>query len=382
MKLLFKKTNLNTGRQIELDIARGLAALFMIAVLVIISACGGEKIANEGVEIAAEATDVQYQLPQDHRLHKDQKYRTENFQEWLYFTGALTNQNDLYGYEVNLFSNYDKSKGFFYQLDIAISDVKSQRFYSDSIYFPTEDRVYHDTSRNEDVWEYQDADILLRHYEKTDIWELRVKSSQSASPFSIDLTLKNEKRAYYPNSPSGIVSMGNCKQGNLDDMKGLSYYYSHPQLSTTGNLAIDSKTLTVSGDTWFDHQWGNFADCPMNWDWFSLRLNDGSYMMLFGLNKANRKTPLLDGRFAAYFLADGRVEYRTGKDAFSITPLRYLNTDIGRIGIDWLIETPFGKFGVKPYFDNQMMPSYYEGIFEIRQNDLNGQVIGVGYQEH
>ena len=61
-----------------------------------------------------------------------------------------------------------------------------------------------------------------------------------------------------------------------------SYYYSFTNLATAGMLTVNTTEYTIaSGRTWMDHQWGNYTVLGMKWDWFSLRLDDGSSLMLF-----------------------------------------------------------------------------------------------------
>lgn len=64
-----------------------------------------------------------------------------------------------------------------------------------------------------------------------------------------------------------------------------SYYYSHPFLHATGTLELDGRRIEVSGPAWMDREWSSqpLAGDQQGWDWFSLRLDDGSRVMAFQL---------------------------------------------------------------------------------------------------
>jgi len=58
---------------------------------------------------------------------------------------------------------------------------------------------------------------------------------------------------------------------------GGSYYYSRTRIDVTGTLTVDGEALAVTGEAWFDHQWGDFITVGAGgWDWFSVQLEDGN----------------------------------------------------------------------------------------------------------
>jgi Predicted secreted hydrolase len=63
---------------------------------------------------------------------------------------------------------------------------------------------------------------------------------------------------------------------------GYTYYYSRPQMTTTGTLQIAGKTHRVSGTSWFDRQYGElFQAIAQGWQWFAIELADNRQIMLF-----------------------------------------------------------------------------------------------------
>jgi len=73
---------------------------------------------------------------------------------------------------------------------------------------------------------------------------------------------------------------------------GKSYYYSRTRMPARGTVALGGTTEPVTGEVWFDHQWGEFRATLLGWDWFALQLEDGSDLMLYLLRDAQGK-PLL-----------------------------------------------------------------------------------------
>ncbi|MGH9176891.1 MAG: lipocalin family protein, partial [Vicinamibacterales bacterium] len=57
---------------------------------------------------------------------------------------------------------------------------------------------------------------------------------------------------------------------------GGSYYYSRTRMEVSGTLSVDGRPLEVTGEAWFDHQWGNFISVGAGgWDWFAVQLTGG-----------------------------------------------------------------------------------------------------------
>ncbi len=370
------------------------AALLILGVLPITTA------QEAGSGRAAEVFD----FPAQHRFQADQPVATEDYGGWLYFTGALTDAEtgDLYGYQFTVFEAKVKQMGgiVLYNVHAAISDVRESAhpFYR---YLPLFDGEASkaaqgfDEARAEAFWRYEDPHTTLTHWEESDEWVIvsaheTTTGRDAEQTIGMELTLVNDKVDYILHRPDGIAGMGVCTNQDPATMAGLSYYYSHPALTTTGTLTIDGGEVRVRGDTWFDHQWGNFQNCHVGWDWFSLRLDDGSYLMLFNF-KTRDGGDLPDLRGLTYIAPDGGVQWRLGAEAATLTPTRWWRSDrYGlRYPLEWLIETPVGAFALEPYFDEQTMASaeamntinYWEGVMRVRAGDHAGSQVGLAYME-
>ena len=66
-----------------------------------------------------------------------------------------------------------------------------------------------------------------------------------------------------------------------------SYYYSYPRMPVSGRLWTSRGDHEVSGEGWLDREWSSNAldSGQMGWDWFALRLSDGSALMLYQLRR-------------------------------------------------------------------------------------------------
>lgn len=74
-----------------------------------------------------------------------------------------------------------------------------------------------------------------------------------------------------------------------DEPGNASAYLSWTRLATTGTLKVGKQTFPVSGESWFDHEWGSTqlgADV-VGWDWLGVRLADGRDLMVYRLRRAD-----------------------------------------------------------------------------------------------
>jgi predicted secreted hydrolase len=86
-------------------------------------------------------------------------------------------------------------------------------------------------------------------------------------------------------------------------------------MTATGTLTIGGLPLSVSGDAWFDHQWGDFiAVGGGGWDWFAINLDDGTDITTSLVRAADGSYPLVYGTRVT---ADGQVQH-LDRDAFSV----------------------------------------------------------------
>ena len=126
-------------------------------------------------------------------------------------------------------------------------------------------------------------------------------SSNSGMPFALDLT----QRALKPLVVHGVngVSQKAAGRGRA------SHYYSFSRLQTRGTLRLGEERFEVTGQSWFDHEFGSNQLAPgqAGWDWFSLQLDDGRELMLYRMRLRNGGTdPFSSGTIVE---RDGRTRH-------------------------------------------------------------------------
>ena len=74
---------------------------------------------------------------------------------------------------------------------------------------------------------------------------------------------------------------------------GGSYYYSRTAHGgRRARCTLDGETLAVTGEAWFDHQWGDFISVGGGgWDWFAVNLDDGTDLTLSLVRDADGALP-------------------------------------------------------------------------------------------
>ena len=86
-------------------------------------------------------------------------------------------------------------------------------------------------------------------------------------------------------------------------------------MTASGSLTLDGRTLTVDGNAWFDHQWGDFISVGGGgWDWFAVNLDDGTDLTLSLVRDADGTYPLVYGTVVA---KDGSFRH-LDRDAFTV----------------------------------------------------------------
>ena len=200
--------------------------------------------------------------------------------------------------------------------------------------------------------------------------------SASDEMFGFDLVLRPTKPPVL-HGDGGVIDFGAA---------GWSYYYSQTRLSVEGNLILGGTERSVTGQAWFDHQWGDFLVTGQGgWDWFSLQLNDGRELMATVLRDADGDEStvygtLVGGTGAAAHLDAAAIEIQVLADwrsphSGAEYPARW-NLSVPSAGLD---------LDLIPTIPDQELDTsastgtiYWEGSIEARQA---GQPVGRGFVE-
>lgn len=124
----------------------------------------------------------------------------------------------------------------------------------------------------------------------------------SIGPTELELTLRDPRGPVF-HDDTGLLDFGGGSW---------SYYYSRTRMQAEGHVRIDGERHPVTGDVWFDHQWGDFEATQMGWNWFALQLEDGRDVMIYEIFKPDG-TPYLD----AGTIFDGQTSVNLDADDFT-----------------------------------------------------------------
>tara|TARA_B110000263_G_scaffold249559_1_gene267528 strand:+ start:5923 stop:7065 length:1143 start_codon:yes stop_codon:yes gene_type:complete len=311
-------------------------------------------------------------LPEDHYDHS-------NFRnEWWYFTGNLkdTNQKE-FGYQFTIFrfnNNQDDINSLWSASDIylghlAISDIDEAKYFSKEVFF-----------RNSELG-FAGGDIQQNKIWISN-WEIKfdgdtVHLSARQDELIVDLILESKSPPVY-HGDNGYSEKGS-------ENTNASYYYSITDYETNGKITINNKIHEVSGKSWFDHEWssGVLPNDVVGWDWFSLRFDEGSQLMIYQLrDNAGLPTKFSTGTF----IEKNTQVIKLNSEQFELNPVGNWNSDLTDISypLQWEIKISDLNINIriKPKINNQEFNNtiiYWEGAVNILNN--SNQRIGEGYME-
>jgi predicted secreted hydrolase len=158
-----------------------------------------------------------------------------------------------------------------------------------------------------------------------------------------------------------------------------TYYYSRELLHASGFVTVNGQSLAVSGEAWFDHQWGDLGNVvSAGWEWFSLQLDDGRDLML--------NWPLVDGGVGApggTISSAGCIDTVIGPNDVTLTQLgSWKSPTTGcTYPMGWQIDYLGLSLTITPDLDDQELsgtagPTYWEG-----SSTISGDATGKAYVE-
>lgn len=312
-------------------------------------------------------------FPRDHGAHPP--FRTE----WWYLTGRLTAAGRELGFQVTFFrSRVDPAR------EMQSRFAAKQLLFAHAAVTDVQGRkLWHDQRIAREGFEVAAAaqdDLRLRlrdwSFARTagNAYAVRV----TAGDFSFDLRCAATQDVLLQGD-HGLSRKG----PNVDQA---SYYYSHPQLSVTGFVAVRGKRLDVTGRAWLDHEWSQeiLDSDAAGWDWIGMNLDDGSALTAFRLRRTDGSA-LWDG---GSFRPRGGSSYVFSPGEAQFSPRRRWTSPLSQATypVEWIVRTPADFYTVSAAVDNQELDSrastgaiYWEGL--ARLADSNGRQVGSGYLE-
>jgi len=311
-------------------------------------------------------------FPRDFGSHPEQRT------EWWYITGHAAAGTRSFGFQVTFFrSRVDETQGM-----RSAFAAKQLVFAHAAVTDLAGGKLLHDqriARAGMGVAEAAETDtrVLLRDWSlerRADGYHARLPAGE----FTLDLH-------FAPTQPVLLQGSAGLSRKGPDEAQA-SYYYSEPQLATSGRLTLRGQAFEVRGTAWLDHEWSEALLHPeaVGWDWIGMNLADGSALTAFHLRRQSGGALWGGGSFRT---ADGTLRvFAPGEVVFE--PVRVWKSPASQAAypVEWRVQTPAGRFTVKALLDDQELDSrgstgaiYWEGLSELL--DAGGQPVGRGYLE-
>ena len=288
--------------------------------------------------------------------------------EWWYYHGTLEDENgSQYGFHFVIFqARQPESEFLAYQSHAAVTDITG-RAHEEAVRFALNEQPQPESGFAFDVGG----------------WTLTGDAGQHAfaaatETYSIDISVQATR-------PHTLHD----GDGFLIGLDGWTYYYSWTRMDAAGILTVNGQDLTVTGEVWMDHQWGDFQvrGNPAGWQWFGVRLENGVDIMVV-------ETRGIDGQITAFgTMTDANnVQTHIENNQVTIQALGEWRSAVtsGVYPAGWRVSIPTHgvDMTLTPVLDDQEFtltfpPSnnYWEGLVES-EITFNGEVVeGRAYVE-
>ncbi|MDR9766697.1 lipocalin-like domain-containing protein [Shewanella baltica] len=328
-----------------------------------------------------------FEFPRDHLAHNNFR------QEWWYLTANLTTETG-----EQLGAQWTQFRVALKPTDLQATDVvpKSESTWAtQQLYLAHSALTSSNAHLAHEKWSRRHsefAEVKLDPYQiRLDNWHWQ---SQTNALFPATLTVENPDFSYrlQLNSQAPLQYQGaNGYSLKSRDGQVASYYYSQPFIEISGEINRNGKVERVTGQGWLDREWSSqfLTKTQQGWDWFALRLNDGSTLMLFQLRdqspaESAKNTPLSAFYSARRMFADGtgrNINSTDNPNDIQMTPLQWQHTVNGDYPVSWQVKIPSENIDltITPLNPNSAMPlstPYWEGPVQ-----LSGSHTGTGYME-
>ena len=311
-------------------------------------------------------------FPRDHGSHP--AYRTE----WWYITGWVTSDAGIdFGVQIT-----------FFRSRTAIGEASTSRFAPTQLLFahaaiaePAYGRLRHDQRAARMGWGLVEASEATTGV-RVDRWSLTLDrdvyaAKIDARDFSLDLVFNA------PRPPLLHGTAGVSRKGPRPDQA--SFYYSRPQLTTTGAITVGTRRSAVRGMSWLDHEWSSeyLATDARGWDWLGINFADGGALMVFRIRAKDGTVYWAGGTRRD---ANGTTRTFT-PDEITFEPVREWRSPRTSLAypVAMRIRADDTVWSIEPLLDDQELDArasvgtiYWEGAVRA---SVAGRVVGRGYLE-
>ena len=332
--------------------------------------------AADRVDYPVVAPGVAIEFPIDEGSHP--QFRTE----WWYVTGTVADAaGTTFGFQVTFFRSRpgideaNPSRFAARQLlfaHVALSDLKRGRLMRDERSARAGFGLAVAAEKSLDV--------------SIDDWSLRAHGNGKGYRASVRTPDFQLEFDCVPTQPPLLHGAGGYSQKGPQPAAA-SYYYTLPQLRTSGRLVIGTREYKVTGMAWMDHEWSSsiLDEQAQGWDWVGINLDDGGAVMAFqmrnqqGAEHFAAATIRADGNTGPVAFAPGNIEWTPRRRWRSVrTGIEY--------PIEWTIRIGTRTLTLRPLLDDQENDArgstgtiYWEGA--VAAFDAQGRRVGSGYLE-
>ncbi len=236
----------------------------------------------------------------------------------------------------------------------------------------------------------QFEDWSFRREKSSDSYKINVDSKE----FSLNLKLQPPNRSKTP-----VLRGENGFSRKGPEVKQASWYYSRPNLTTTGSVVINQETFKVQGASWLDHEWSSELLHPdsVGWDWVGINLLDGGNLMAFKLRKSDGSTlwsnfSMLDAQGKKHSLLTQNNPVNLKSKSSKIPPAEWTTlkewrspNSLAKYPISQTITIEKNIFKFSPLIKNQEVDArittgsfYWEGAVTL---SINEKFFGKGFLE-
>lgn len=286
--------------------------------------------------------------------------------EWWYYTGHLRGADGTaYGFESVIFQSSRADFPPFFAAHAAITDQQRGdfRFAEQSGAAEVKPAAGFDLRLGEWYWRGAGGND-------------RLASQVEGYAFTLDLQAVKPPALHN----GGYIDFG---------PSGGSYYYSRTRMAVRGTLDDHGVTKEVTGEAWFDHQWGNFLGIGGGgWDWFSAQLADGSDFTLSLLRGLDQQ---LSGAYGTYVAPDGTDSFIAREDLQVEVTASWTSPRTGvTYPAGWRVTLPRQGLTLRftPVIPDQELDTrastatiYWEGAVAIAGERDGHPITGAGYVE-
>jgi predicted secreted hydrolase len=207
--------------------------------------------------------------------------------EWWYYTGHLQAADGArYGFESVIFQSIRSNIPPYFAAHTAITDRQRDTFHYDQRTQQADANLLGDEVNK--GFDFRIGDWAWRGLDGHD----HIEGTAPGYTFALDLTATKPPALH----KGGYIDYGPA---------GGTYYYSRTRMTISGTIEDNGVRKAVTGEAWFDHQWGNFLTVSTGgWDWFSANLDDGSDFTVYLIRGEGQQVL---GSLGTYVAPDGKA---------------------------------------------------------------------------